>query len=106
MFTLAYNLVRSVIVQAAGRQGVPPDRISFVDALRRLCHAADGGTGWVALSVNPRRPDRVEQRVVKRKPKTYRLMTRPREELRQALMKQTLAAQVHGIRSGHRFSPG
>lgn len=92
MFTLAYNLVRAVIVQAAGRQGVPPDRISFVDALRWLRRAADGGTGWIALLVNPRRPDRIEPRVVKRRPKSYRLMTRPREELRQALMKQTLAA--------------
>jgi hypothetical protein len=34
MFTLAYNLVCLVMCQAAQRQGVPPERISFVDALR------------------------------------------------------------------------
>ena len=92
MFTLAYNLVRAAIVQAAGRQGVPLDRISFVDALRWLRQAGEAGQGWIALLVNPRRPDRLEPRVVKRRPKSYRLMTRPREDLRQAMTRQTLAA--------------
>ena len=31
-FILLYNLVRTVICEAAGRQGVPPDRVSFIDA--------------------------------------------------------------------------
>jgi hypothetical protein len=34
MFSIAYNLVRLVMLEAAARQGVPPARISFVDALR------------------------------------------------------------------------
>jgi hypothetical protein len=35
-YVIAYNLVRLVMGEAASRQGVPPDRISFVDAMRRL----------------------------------------------------------------------
>ena len=31
MFVLAYNLVRGVMIRASRQQGVPPDRISFVD---------------------------------------------------------------------------
>jgi len=31
------------------------------------------------------RPDRVEPRVVKRRPKSYKLMNKPRRELRKAL---------------------
>ena len=39
MFTLVYNLVRLVMLRAGQRQGVPPERISFVDAMRWLRHA-------------------------------------------------------------------
>ena len=34
MYALAYNLVRVTMCQAAGRQGVEADRVSFIDALR------------------------------------------------------------------------
>src|SRR5205823_12548911 len=36
MFVVVYNLVRRVIAEAAQRQGVEANRISFVDALRWL----------------------------------------------------------------------
>ena len=42
MFALVYNLVRLVMLRAAERQGVPPDRISFTDAMRWLRHARCG----------------------------------------------------------------
>ena len=50
-----------------------------------------GGDG-AALHVNPRRPGRFEPRVVKRRPKQYRLMTRPRAVLLKELMSQGDAA--------------
>ncbi len=34
MFLLVYNMVRMTMVEAAQQQGVPVDRISFVDTLR------------------------------------------------------------------------
>jgi hypothetical protein len=85
VFTLVYNLVRLVMLRAAERQKVPLDRISFVDSLRwlRATHEMNVSINFV---VNPRRPNRVEPRVIKRRPKAYPLMTRPRDELRQALL--------------------
>ena len=35
-FVMIYNLVRLVAMEASRRQGVPPERISFIDALRWL----------------------------------------------------------------------
>jgi hypothetical protein len=87
MYALVYNLVRLVMVEAARRQGVAVDRISFVDALRWLTTARPGER-LPQLVVNPDRPDRVEPRVRKRRPKQYPLMTKPRSELRKALLEQ------------------
>ena len=42
MYALAYNLVRVTMGEAARRQGVAPDRVSFIDALRWLCEAEAG----------------------------------------------------------------
>lgn len=42
MLALVYNLVRHVMFRAAQRQGVPLERISFIDALRWLWHASPG----------------------------------------------------------------
>lgn len=91
VFTLVYNLVRLVMLRAAQRQKVPLDRISFIDALRWLCDARDAGL-LTDLIVNPKRPGRVEPRVVKRRMKEYPLMKRPRSELRQLLLHGKLAA--------------
>ncbi len=84
MFTLVYNLVCCVIYKAAQRQGVPPDRISFIDALRWL-RTYRPGTELIELIVNPYRPRRLEPRVVKRRPKQYSLMTEPRHVLRKRM---------------------
>lgn len=91
MFVLAYNLVRMVMLAAARRQGVPVERISFVDALRWLLHAPPGAP-LTDLHVNPDRRGRVEPRVRKRRPKQYPLMKRPRKELRNQLMYQAVAS--------------
>jgi hypothetical protein len=86
MIALTYNLVRLVMVSAAGRQKVEPDRISFIDAWRWLRHARPGDE-LADLIVRPIRHG-VEPRVRKRRPKQYPLMQRPRDELRKALMAQ------------------
>jgi hypothetical protein len=91
VFVLVYNLVRLVMLQAAKRQNVPLDRISFVDALRWLCAVRDGAE-LLDLIVNPKREGRVEPRVIKRRAKKYPLMKRPRKELRKALCRKGVAA--------------
>ena len=89
VFTLVYNLVRLVMLAAAAQQGVPPDRISFVDALRWLRDAASD-PAEMRLIVNPDRPGRIEPRVKKRRPKQYPLMNQPRDQLRQAMQTASL----------------
>lgn len=91
MFVIAYNLVRRVMVQASRRQGVAPDRISFVDALRWLRHAKPGEE-LPRLIINPERPSRMEPRVKKRRGKPYKLLTKPREKLRKTLFRPKKAA--------------
>jgi hypothetical protein len=82
---LAYNLVRVVMLEAARRQGVAVERISFIDALRWLAAARPGET-LPSLVVNPRRPHRFEPRSTKRRPKQYPWMSAPRSELRKRLL--------------------
>lgn len=91
MFLLVYNLVRMTVLEAAKRQGVPPERISFVDALRWLATARPGDE-LPDLVVNPARPGRAEPRVRKRRPKEFPLMTKPRPVLRQELLAKALGA--------------
>jgi hypothetical protein len=84
MIALTYNLVRLVMLTAASRQAVHPDRISFVDALRWLRHARpEDPLGDLIVH---RIRHRVEPRVRKRRPKEYPMMSRPRAELRKALL--------------------
>jgi Transposase DDE domain len=89
VFASVYNLARAVILEAARSQGEAVDRISFVDALRWVAGACEE---LPALVVNPERPGRVEPRVVKRRPKQYMRMTRPRAEWRKRLLAQEVAA--------------
>jgi hypothetical protein len=86
VFALAYNLVRSVMVESARLQDVESDRIGLVDAVRWLIGKEEADAS--VLVVNPSRPDRVEPRVVKRRPKQYMRMTEPRAVLRKQLPKQ------------------
>jgi hypothetical protein len=91
MFAVAYNLVRLVMLEASHRQGVPVERISFIDALRWLCLATID-TPLTTLVVNPLRPHRLEPRVLKRRMKEYTLMEKPRHVLRNALLRKKGAA--------------
>jgi Transposase DDE domain len=86
VFALAYNLVRSVMAESAQLQGVAPDRVGLVDAVRWLIGVEEADVS--VLVVNPSRRGRVEPRVVKRRPKQYMRMTKPRPALRKQLPKK------------------
>jgi hypothetical protein len=88
---MVYNLIHLVMLRAAQRQGVQPQRISFIDTVRWLI-SAQPGEQLADLVVNPHRPDRHEPRVTKDQQDTYTKMPRAREELRKALKKQAKAA--------------
>jgi hypothetical protein len=89
VFAIVYNLVRMVMGQSAMLQHLDVERISFLDALRWL-GAPSTGVPLISLIVNPARPDRVEPRVKKRRPKSFPFMIKPRQELRQQLLQQEL----------------
>ena len=91
IYALVYNLVHMVMLKAAARQHVTPDRISFIDTVRWL-NSAEPGDALPDLMVNPRRPHRHEPRVIKDLQDTYTKMTRPRKELRKELLRQRDAA--------------
>lgn len=98
---LAYNLVRTIMAQAAVRQGIPPRTISFKGTLQTLtafqphleaASAAEAAElhrsllAAIAAHLVGDRPDRYEPRVKKRRPKSYQLLTQPRAEARKALL--------------------
>jgi hypothetical protein len=83
MYELIYNLVRVILMEAAQQQEVDLDRISFADALYWLRYTKESA-GLPRLIVNPDRPDRVEPRAVKRRPKEFDRLTKPRDEMRKA----------------------
>lgn len=89
-YCLVYNLVRAVMVKAAEQQGVTPDRISFIDAIRWLLTAAPGEV--VPRLVVNRKRNRQEPRVKKDRGTGYSSMTKPRRQLQEALEKQTQKA--------------
>ncbi len=99
---LAYNLIRGMMAEAARRHGVSPRELSFqgarqtLEAFRgELAHGPGaGGEGLVAAALKAiahhrvgDRPDRVEPRVVKRRPKAYPRMQVPRSIARKRLLR-------------------
>jgi hypothetical protein len=98
MHFIAYNLVRSVMQKAALTHDVNLKRVSFkgcLDTLRQFAHAMSGVEKKpktiaamiddmlpvIARDLTPLRPGRSEHRVKKRRPKNYRLMTKPRKAM-------------------------
>jgi hypothetical protein len=96
---LAYNLIRTVMAQAAARAGVPPRAISFTGALQTLAafrpllegRAAGRGRLYddlleaVATHRVADRPDRYEPRVKKRRRNHYGWLTCPRAEMKRRM---------------------
>jgi IS4 transposase len=99
-YLLAYNLVRTLMWQAALRRRCLPIRLSFKGAIQQI-HALWPFTATAgrqrdlsnfyeallrAIGAHPipHRPKRAEPRVRKRRPHNYRLMTKPRQQYRQS----------------------
>lgn len=98
---IAYNLVRWQMLRAAKASGLVARRISFqgaLDALRAFAQQMHRGTAKtlrrlrekllavIAADLLPDRPFRVEPRVRKRRPKSFPLMTQPRQVLRDQIL--------------------
>jgi hypothetical protein len=102
MHFLAYNLIRALMWQAAAEHGRPLHRLSFAGTMQRfdvvapyLWLFADTPKAallyqlllsWIACDRVPHRPGRLEPRALKRRPKPYKLLNRPRNEMRKALL--------------------
>ena len=77
VFGMVYNAVRLVMIHAAEAQGVPPDRISFVDVLRWL-ELGCPGRALPPFIVNPRRCRSPAPRQTRRRPRPLRYLMGPR----------------------------
>jgi len=102
---LAYNLIRTVMAQAAARHGVAPRTISFMGAMQTLeafqplldfgaeQNAADRLRLYhdllaaIATHRVGDRPDRYEPRVKKRRRNHYGWLTKPRAEMKRKMAK-------------------
>jgi Transposase DDE domain len=104
-YVLAYNLIRTVMAQAAARHGVAPRAISFTGAMQTLeafqplleLGAAQDAAGRLRLCHDlldaiathrvGDRPDRYEPRVKKRRRNHYGWLTEPRAEMKRKMAK-------------------
>ena len=94
MFLIAYNFIRCLMVQAGASNHVTLDRLSFkgsVDSVQQFSLAIAQARSKkkqnhlllellevIARDEVPDRPERLEPRAVKRRPKTYQRLNRPR----------------------------
>jgi hypothetical protein len=98
---LAYNLIRKAMLEAALASGHSPRQLSFTAALQKIasawavmaCCTEDVAGRLVqehlqrmAKNLVGDRPNRVEPRAVKRRPKKQKLLTTPREQARAELL--------------------
>lgn len=91
VFGVVYNTVRLMMIHAGEAQGVPPDRISFVDVLRWLelrCHGRD----LPPFVVNPTRCRSPAPRCTRRRPRPIRYLSGPRTPQRKLPHAQQLLA--------------
>jgi len=101
---VAYNLIRGLMAQAAEETGSDPRELSFTGAWQAMTTfaerllEADGKRfeelyEWLLLTIGAHRvgdrPDRVEPRARKRRPKPYPLLTKPREKARKKLQQKS-----------------
>jgi hypothetical protein len=99
MFFIAYNLIRVLMTQASAIYDVLMERLSFkgsVDALRQFSLAMARARSRkkqkqltrdlleiIARDQVPERPGRREPRAIKRRPKPYQLLNRPRHQMKE-----------------------
>jgi hypothetical protein len=102
---LAYNLIRTIMAQAAREHGLEPREVSFKGAVQTLeafqpviaLHGEDDAEhraevyrqvlAAIATHRVADRPDRVEPRLRKRRPKHYGFLRKPRAETKRDLLK-------------------
>jgi hypothetical protein len=98
-YLVAYNLIRCLMAEAVALAGAEMERLSFkgsVDAVRQYTSAIQSQRGqkarrelWLQLLAAiardqvPLRPDRNEPRAVKRRPKPYQLLNKPRHRFKE-----------------------
>jgi len=98
MFWIAYNLIRCLMAQASSLRGGAPDRLSFkgsVDSVRQFSIAIAQARSQqqqqqlllqlleiIARDKVPERAGRREPRALKRRPKPYALLNRPRHVMK------------------------
>jgi hypothetical protein len=98
-YLVAYNLIRCMMAQAVAQAGVEMERLSFkgtVDTVRQFGPAFHGARSkaqrqhiWRELvrtimrDLVPLRPNRQEPRAVKRRPKAYQLLNKPRHNFKE-----------------------
>ena len=98
---LAYNLIRTVQLEASRQHQVDPLALSLCATIQHLssftcllAHATDEQRTYeyeqliylISTEKLPFRPNRVEPRAVKRRPKAYPRLTKPRKQVRRKLM--------------------
>jgi hypothetical protein len=98
MHLIAYNLVRLTMLQAAGGHATPPERVSFKGTLStvrtwtpifRSAPLRHRRALWefllrcLAADPVPLRPNRLEPRARKRRPKNFQLLNKPRRFFRE-----------------------
>jgi Transposase DDE domain len=99
MFFIAYNLIRCLMVQAGSANDVELDRMSFkgtVDSVRQFTLAIAQARSKkrqnklilellevIARDEVPERPGRREPRAVKRRPKAFPLLNKPRHQFKE-----------------------
>lgn len=104
MHLVAYNLIRELMVEAARSTSTQPNQTSFKGTIQTLnqflphIHAAISISHWVHELIRliaahrvGDRPDRLEPRVRKRRPKGYPLMTKPRNDYKTPTATSTYA---------------
>jgi hypothetical protein len=101
MHMIAYNLVRAVMLEAARQHRVDPARLSLAgtatairvwapalamrqSAQQRHC-CVQTLLRHIAHDPVPTRPNRVEPRALKRRPKNYQLLNKPRRQFKETL---------------------
>ncbi len=99
VYFLAYNLIRLLMAQSALLVDVLPRQLSFKHTVQlwlAWCQQspaavtqADEGILFILIGQKRvgKRPDRVEPRAVKRRPKSYPLLMEPREKARENIRK-------------------
>jgi len=95
VYFLAYNLIRLIMAEAASQSGVLPRELSFKHSLQlwlvwcRQPYMEDIGMLFVLIAQQRvgQRPGRVEPRAVKRRPKPFSLLMKPRNEIKAGVMK-------------------